>query len=81
MIERLDDFCPHLPFDSIEIFDHTPGRTVVFKRAADSDVEPVRMTVQASAFALVVRENVRGLESEVLSYLHSGADWLRPGRA
>jgi hypothetical protein len=56
--------------EGIEVLDHPPGRALGLQRAAQGNLQPVRVAVRPRTLAQVVRENVRRLEPEKLTYLH-----------
>lgn len=70
MIENVDHFLVYDRPHDVEILDHAGRGTVALQRAAQRDLEAVRVSVGPGAFPQVIRENVRRLEPEVLTNLH-----------
>ncbi len=70
MIEYIDDARFDEFFDRIEIHDHPGCRAVRLQGSAHRDFEAIRMSVHAGAFPGVMRQDMSGLEAEVLANLH-----------
>jgi hypothetical protein len=70
MIEHVQDLPVHGGPDRVEVLYHAPSRSFCLQRAANRNFKTVGMPVEAGTFALVIRENVRCLEPEVLTNLH-----------
>jgi hypothetical protein len=70
VIQALDHERLHDGRKRVEIDDHALRGPLGLERTGDGDVEAVRVSVEAPAFARMMRQDVRRLEPELFTDLH-----------
>ena len=78
MVELIDRKRSYYALDVVEIDDHSARGTVGLNRAANRDLEPIRMPVHAGAFSQVKRQRMRRLKRKVLANLQCAAGYSVP---